>query len=168
MHNIAWIWMSIWLFCYCVHCWIFVGWEIVLYHWLCRSVKNGVSPTFSCGHGYCVVFPSWNCCLKRSSFPRGVKSLRSKQPINYANSINLKVYWLVHNTLQQVPILIQISSVHLQLQLDPRGCHFWRTHFPCILLALPISLSLDHRHNVWRRVEVLKLIFSILLSLPPP
>jgi hypothetical protein len=77
--------------------------------------------------------------MKRS-FPHGVESLRSKQPFNCANSTYLKVYCLVHKTLQLVPVLIQINSVHLQLQLGPLGCHFWPTHFPCFLLALPISL----------------------------
>jgi hypothetical protein len=106
-------------------------------------LKSGVGPTFSCRHGYCAVFPSFEiaACMNRSLFPHGVESLRSKQPLISANSTYLKVYWLVHKTLQQVSILIQISSLHSQLQLGPLGCHFWPAHFPCVLLALPISFS---------------------------
>lgn len=89
------------------------------------DLRNGVGPTFRCGHGYCAVFLSFEfvACMTRS-FPHGVESLRSKQPFNYANSTYLKVYWVVHKTLQEVPILIQISSVYLQLQLGLLGCHF--------------------------------------------
>jgi hypothetical protein len=43
---------------------------------------------------------------------------------NYTNSTYLKVYGLVQRTLQQAPFLIRISSVHLQLQVGPQGCHF--------------------------------------------